>query len=500
MNNNHGFIYKCCLVIFFLSGASALIYEVLWFRLASLVFGNSVWGAALVLSGFMAGLALGSYLVARNGSRVTRPMFFYAVMEITIGCAGLLVVVILPGLQETFALLFRSLLDQLLLLNLLRLFLVFIILLLPTMVMGATLPIMVKSLVTLDRDFGKVLGSLYGINTLGAVAGVLVCEYLLINILGIRNSASLAAAINLAAAIFALRLVPYLENMPRITRSGVENASFKLLLLAENRNLFVSAFLSGMALLALEIVWFRFLQLFQFGTSQIFATMLAIVLSGIGTGGLLASLCHRKKINTVKYINVLALAAGLLTLITYMFFDEFYFSLSLVPASTFSPLLPYNIFLMFPVSVVSGILFTSLGAAIKDNNMADTSAAGLLTLVNTIGAMSGSLLAGFVLLPALGMEKSFYALSLCYGLIAVLVSGRHVTARSDSTVLKPVLIAATVYLAALVFFPFGEMHGMYFRKLAERFGASRIIEVREGTVATKINLAYDFYGKPHFYK
>ena len=496
----HYFLYNSCFVIFFLSGASALIYEVLWFRLASLVFGNSVWGAALVLSGFMAGLALGSYLVARYGHRVTSPMLMYAVMEITIGCAGFLVVVILPGLQEAFSLLFRPLLDHLLLLNLFRLLLVFIILLLPTMVMGATLPMMVKALVNLDKDFGTALGSLYGINTLGAVTGVLVCEYLLIKVLGIRNSGMLAAGINLVAAAVAFRLVPYLENITRSTRIGAEPASIKLILITANRNLLVSAFLSGMVLLALEIVWFRFLQLFQFGTSQIFATMLAIVLSGISAGGFLASFCHRKKIITENHINVLALTGGFLTLMTYIFFDEFYSSLSLLPLSTFTSLLLYNFFLMFPVSVVSGVLFTLLGIAIRKNDMTDTGAAGLLILVNTIGAMCGSLLAGFVLLPVLGMENSFYILALCYGLIALLVSRRHATTESENNIMKPALVAAAAYLTGLVFFPFGEMHGIYFKQLAERFGASRIIDIREGAVATNINLAYDFYGKPYFYK
>jgi len=99
-------------LIFFLSGASALIFETLWFRMAGLAFGNCVWASSLVLAGFMGGLALGSLLVARYGGRWGRPLRLYAIFEVAIGVTGMALVVVLPGLASWLAPVFRPFLDE----------------------------------------------------------------------------------------------------------------------------------------------------------------------------------------------------------------------------------------------------------------------------------------------------------------------------------------------------------------------------------------------------
>lgn len=194
-----------CLV-FFASGASAVAFETLWFRQAGLAFGNSVWASSLVLAAFMAGLALGNALAARAADRFSEPLRAYAFMEVAVGASGVALVIFLPMLAGVFAPLFRPLLDRPALLNPLRMGLAFALLLVPSTAMGMTLPILARVLGSWGEGFGKVLGRLYGWNTLGAVAGALLTEGLLLKALGVRGAALAAAALNLTCAVVVLRL------------------------------------------------------------------------------------------------------------------------------------------------------------------------------------------------------------------------------------------------------------------------------------------------------
>ena len=175
-------------VIFFVSGTSALIFETIWFHLAGITFGNSVWAGSIVLTGFMGGLALGNALAARYGRRITRPLVAYAQIEVLIAVTAVLLILALPRLSGWLAPLFGPLLDSPWLINPLRLFITFLLMLLPTTAMGMTLPLLVKVLFRTDPSFGKILGRLYGWNTLGAVAGALAGEVVLFGWLGLRGS------------------------------------------------------------------------------------------------------------------------------------------------------------------------------------------------------------------------------------------------------------------------------------------------------------------------
>src|SRR5229473_4743920 len=179
-------------LIFFLSGASALIFEAVWFRLAGLTFGNSVWGAAIVLGGFMGGLALGNAAIAGYGHHVRRPVYLYALLEIIIGCTAFALVLLFPLLPRWLAPVFHLTIDNPWVLNPLRLSIVFILLLIPTTAMGATLPLLVKGLSRVSVNFGTVLGQLYGWNTLGAVVGVLIAEAILIGLFGLLGTGFVA--------------------------------------------------------------------------------------------------------------------------------------------------------------------------------------------------------------------------------------------------------------------------------------------------------------------
>jgi hypothetical protein len=137
-------------LLFFFSGVSALLYEVLWFRLCGLTFGNSVWAAAIVAGSFMAGLALGNGYTAFKRKTIKSPMLFYAALEIIIGVSGLCIVLFLPVLTGLLAPLYKTAASQPLLLNFLRVLVAIIVMSVPTTAMGATLPVLVKALYRTD--------------------------------------------------------------------------------------------------------------------------------------------------------------------------------------------------------------------------------------------------------------------------------------------------------------------------------------------------------------
>ncbi|MEM7027891.1 MAG: fused MFS/spermidine synthase [Pseudomonadota bacterium] len=266
-------------VIFFLSGGSALIYEGIWFHYAGLIVGNSVLAASTVISGFMAGLALGNFLMVRYGSSISRSIETYLILEIIIGCFGIISVILLPAMPSIMAPLFAITAENPLIHNPVRFFTVFIVLLIPTTAMGMTLPLMVKHLTQLHGNFGQNLGRLYGWNTIGAVCGILLSEFFLIEYFGLQRTGYIAALIN-----FILAYVIYSrfknENLLDQFINNLKRASIEYKLPVVK--LLVIAFISGFSLLSLEIIWFRFLLLSISGTSEIFAIMLACVLAGIG--------------------------------------------------------------------------------------------------------------------------------------------------------------------------------------------------------------------------
>jgi spermidine synthase len=484
--------------IFFLSGAAALLFETLWFRQAGLAFGNSVWASSLVLSSFMAGLALGNGLAARHGAGVRRPLLVYALLEAAIAVLGVALIWAIPALTGWLTLLLRPFLEWPWILNPLRFLAGFLLLLIPATAMGATLPILVKALRASDPSFGSVLGRLYGVNTLGAVVGALLGETLLIEWCGVRGTGGLAGALSLLVAGVALVLAKRLT--PTAVRWDARRPG--LVPLSALASCFLAAaFLSGAILLALEVVWFRFLHLFVHGGSLAFALMLGTVLAGIGLGGLMAGWWLRRDPGAFRHACTLALAAGCVSALVYSGF-----SVAIGPFATQYVRDPGDILwlawaLTFPSSFLSGVLFTMIGAALNQEIRRETQVAGLVTLANTIGGGLGPIVAGFILLPLAGMESSFFLLASLYGIVALLLLGSRSRDASPARALAR-YPAAILFALAIVFFPFGLMEGGYLRLVVHRQGDSdrfKVVAVREGTIETIIYLRKDLFGEPVSY-
>src|SRR5438067_7772936 len=192
--------------ILFLSGTGALIFETLWLRLSGLAFGNSVWSAALILSSFMAGLALGNTIAASSKLRRWRPLRLYAFLELIVALFGCTIVFSLPLLGDWLRPVFQLLWSHQPLLIVLRLILSFLILVVPTTAMGLTLPVVMKSPLLRHADFARVIGSLYGWNTLGAVAGAFLGEAYLVKAFGLGGTGLIAGLANCTAAVIAFLL------------------------------------------------------------------------------------------------------------------------------------------------------------------------------------------------------------------------------------------------------------------------------------------------------
>ena len=495
------FSVRLLCAVFFVSGGAALVFESLWFRQAGLAFGNSVWASTLVLSSFMAGLAAGNAFTVRFGPRIGRPVRFYAGLEATIAVTGALLVWLLPELGRWLAPVLGGLLEHPWLLNPVRFGLGFLLLLLPATAMGATLPILVKALSGLDANFGAVLGRLYGYNTLGAVAGALAAETVLVPWLGVRGSALAASALYLGVGAVALGIARSAAAAapapaPGPSGLGTGGSAGRAWLLA------LASFLAGWILLAFEVVWFRFIRLFIDPSSLAFSLMLAVVLSGIGAGGFAAGLVLRRRPGAFGHGAAVACLSGALAVALYAGFEHV-----LAPYGTRYIAEPRDVLwlsaaLMLPVSLLSGVLFTFTGTALSREVAPDVQAVGWVALANTLGGMLGSFAGGFLLLPLLGVERSFFFLSALYAVVALLLLAARVEARSR---MLPVLrwASALVLLGTLFAFPFGAMGERYLEIGVRRLGdptQARIVAAKEGRAQTVVYVACEFPGEPLFHR
>ena len=464
---------------FFASGASALLFETLWFRETGLLLGNSVWATSLVTSSFMGGLAIGNALAASRSGRLRRPIASYAVLELAIAVTGVALVYALPNLGSIFAPVFGRLAEDPASLNALRLALAFALLLIPATAMGATLPLLTQALSARDAHFGRVLGRLYGWNTLGGVFGALVGEAWLIERLGLRGTGLVAGSLNLLAGWLALRVARGASE-PTLAAPNPRGATAA-------RGLVLAAVLCGGVALALEVLWFRLLLMFVYGTSLAFAVLLAVVLLGVAAGGLLAGSVLRRRPQAALFLPALALLAGTLTVWTYAASPESLALHGATPIATIGQIALPALALMFPTCALSGLLFTFLGAALRSRGREAAAASGTLALANTLGAMLGAPLAGFVLLPRLGVERSLFGLAAGYAIVAALtLDGDALRGPSGAGARVSLAVAALAFVGTLALFPFGLMQNRHVRVALAPWTAdgSRVVAEREGLTET----------------
>jgi predicted membrane-bound spermidine synthase len=486
--------------ILFLSGCSALLFQTLWLRLSGLAFGNSVWSAALILSSFMAGLALGSAIAASSSLGRFRPLRVYAGLEMVVALSGCTLVFGIPVLGEWMRAGFQALWDHQQLLNLVRFTVSFLILLLPTTAMGLTLPVLLEDPVLKRQEFVRSIGFLYGGNTLGAMAGALLGEVYLVQRFGLMGTAWTAAGVGCAAAVMAWM---FARAEPKPGRNA--RLRLRVRFSFESRppwNLLFVSLGAGAVFLGLEVIWVRFLRLYVASTSIAFSVMLAVVLAGIGLGGIAASLIPDRVLRRQHLMPLLLILAASATLLSYAFF----------PVPVRPPNIPtfdgafalqvglLSLALMFPVAFLSGVLLPAIAGGVQSEVAGRMNSTGLTILFNTIGAACGPLLAGFVFLPQLGFQSSLIFCAAVYAGLALLVSQRESWSLRLPSGIALVSFSA-LFVLILAIFPYhrDENHLANARRIYEGDG-SVLAKKIEGTADTYQLLRRDLHGQPYSYR
>lgn len=419
------------LALFFGSGVCALIYQVMWLRLLSLVFGVTVYAASTVLAGFMAGLGLGSFLGGRFAARFSRPLVAFGAAEALVGITAFLTPFVLNALTTLWIAVYPQLPQSLAMLTVIRFVVAFLVLIVPTSLMGATLPLVIKSAVAREERVGGRIGLLYAINTTGAIAGALIAGFYFISELGVSRSFQIAAAMNLvigAIAMGAGRAIPAQATSSNAADSITKPNSAT----TQQRLVLWTFFVSGVLSLALEIIWFRMLVVFLRPTAYAFTIMLACVLGGIALGSAIAAPLLRGRRNWIAILAAIQALIGVAAVLSFNLLTRAQVAIDAVGPwferigmnAYLAPLIVSSLIAMLPTTIMLGLAFPiGLTLWTGDTPGEDTSRrAGSFYSLNVIGAILGSVLAGFVLLPQFGTRTSLIIVSAFATISSVLLA------------------------------------------------------------------------------
>ena len=429
-------------LIFILSGASGLIYQVIWMRQLTLIFGSTVFATSTVLTAFMAGLALGSYYFGRKIDESTQsPLQIYALLEAGIGAFCLVWPLILMALGALYVLIHRNVTSEFYTLSLIRFVLTFGVILIPSTLMGGTLPVLTRFFVKRLDQLGTNIGILYALNTFGAVIGTVAAGFFLIEALGIRWTLGIGIAINFGVAAVALVLAQKVSGTEDSSQQSAIDNQQELSVAqqpeAESREPMTDSHLalwaigiSGFCALAYEVLWTRIMVFFLGSTTYAFATMLAAFLFGIALGSMVFSRWVDRIKHPIAVFGIVQLGIGLFALILMPAFEELY-GMSQAFQSTFGASRFWAFFSCFLVMCLPTFL---MGASFPLVTKIYTGSArqlgrsiGNVYAVNTVGSILGAFCAGFILIPLLGIRPSIMltvVLNTGIGCLLVLRSGR----------------------------------------------------------------------------
>ena len=428
-------------LIFIFSGASGLIYEVIWMRQLTLIFGSTVFATSTVLTAFMAGLALGSFYFGRKIDESDQsPLRVYALLEAGIGAFCLVWPLILSVLGALYVLIHRNITSEFYTLSLIRFLLTFAIILIPSTLMGGTLPVLTRFFVKRLEQLGTNIGVLYALNTFGAVVGTVAAGFFLLEAFGIRWTLGIGIAINFAVAAIAIALaqrVSGTEDVSDQPETVVENKTDSPLSAesqkskVENHLVLWAIGISGFCALAYEVLWTRIMVFFLGSTTYAFATMLAAFLFGIALGSIVFARWVDRIKQPVAIFGILQLGIGLFALILMPAFEELY-GMTSTFQSTFGGSRFWAFFSCFLVmclpTFLMGASFPLVTKIYTGNEHQLGRSIGNVYSVNTVGSILGAFCAGFILIPLLGIRPSIVltvALNTGIGCLLVLKGGQR---------------------------------------------------------------------------
>jgi spermidine synthase len=422
-------------IMFFLSGAAALMYEVTWVRSLSLIFGGSHLAVSTVLSIFMGGLAIGSYIIGRYIDRIEKPLRLYGQLEIGVALFAVLFIFLIKVYPAIYVLLAHGEDESILYLSFVRVVFAIFALIIPTSLMGGTLPVLSRFASYHSGRVGRSLALLYGVNTLGAVTGTLVAGFYLLRYYSVMSTLKTAIVINVVigtAGIFLQKKAsetfgapePAAEEPGEDRRTAPEefpnDLPFKYILWGIG--------ISGFCALGYEVLWTRILSIVVGSSVYGFTAMLAAFLTGIALGskayGLFVKIIPFKGGQTGRLIagfGIVQIMIGLSAILVTIYLRDLpdaslqlrgYFKtlhLEIFELRQWRNLLIAFMYMFVPAFFM-GLAFPLAGQIHAAKKKTVGSAVGDILAYNTAGAILGSALSGYVMLYLFGIERSLQLL------------------------------------------------------------------------------------------
>lgn len=412
---NRDTIKGIIIALFFFSGFTSLLYQVVWLRMLTLIFGNTAYAVSTLLGSFMAGLALGSYLFGRIADKTSSPLRLYGILEGLIGLFALGSPWIFGATEPIYIYIYRSINPGTFFFSFFRFILCFILLLLPTTLMGGTLPLMARHFIRQRESLGFKIGYLYAVNTFGAVAGTFTTGFILILAFGLKRSIIFGGIMNFIIFLIAVLISRRPAALMEKSKETPEKVKrLKTPIPAAGIQIMALFFLSGAASLAYEVLWTRILLLHLGSSVYAYSLMLTIFLVGLTVGSFLFGSLVDKIKNYAVLFSLLEIGIGLYLLIQLGQFSRLSELMGNISGMFGSPSYAKKIIVSF-MAAGQGLLIPTLlmGATfpvvvklysqkIKEIGRE----VGRLYSANTVGCIVGSLAAGFFLIPWIGVQRS----------------------------------------------------------------------------------------------
>jgi spermidine synthase len=416
------------LAIFILSGAAGLIYEIVWARQLVLVFGNTTQAVSAILTGFFGGMAIGSLVGGRIADRVRSPLRMYGLIELVLVVIVLATPLTFRLIHEVYRGIYPALEGSPQLLAIVRLVLSLLALGPATILMGATLPALTRHL-TRDAHLSQAFGRLYAANTLGAIVGTVAAGLVLIELLGLTGALAFGAACSAIAGVVAILLARRAGDIAPVVAPAVDHVPGDRSRLrpiaggasvSRPRLALVVAFLSGLTSLGYQVLWTRLLASGTGNTTYVFTTILAVFLLGIALGALLFNLVRPRIGDPVRLLAAAQILVSVLVLGGLVWFLGNPHELEpFRPIETVMTLFGSVVVVVLPVTIVLGLAFPAASALLSDDATRAGTSSGTLLGLNTLGAITGSLVIPFVLIPLIGSPYVVALLALVNALLGI---------------------------------------------------------------------------------
>ena len=415
--------------LFFLSGAVSLVYQVIWLRQLTLIFGATAYASSAVLSTFMGGLALGAYYASKRASSWASPLRAYGKLELGIAAYAAVIPLLLGALPRVLESAWRhGAGEHFVLLALLKFFGIAIIIVPATTMMGATLPVLSRLAAEETQTLGGGVGRLYAVNTFGAVVGTVSAAFFVLPAFGTRRTLIVTILVNVIVGAIAWAAGSGSARSgtePAITPAGDPPDE------RTPRTLVLVFAASGAAAMVLEVAWTRGLALVLGSSIYAYAAMLSAFLVGLASGASAAArfLDRRRGVNPNTVLAVTLGAAGLLSFATAYaiqglprLFAEIYFRVQPSPEGWWLVQLGLALIVMFPTTFALGWVFPLVLEAAGGSRGRVSSSVGRVYAANTLGTIFGAAAGGFLLIPLVGVGRTLVGVAAAQLLLGAVVA------------------------------------------------------------------------------